>query len=97
VLGGKHPHMLGKPGSEVWEDLWARVEIVFKKNEGTYDDALLLVIETYFKFSYNPIPGDNGRTKGYFVPAPKRRTALLMNVLWRLCGSWEPFHKQKFR
>ncbi|WP_207509901.1 ATP-binding protein [Telluribacter humicola] len=77
VLGGKHPEMLGKSGrkawAEIWDELWARAEIVFTRNEGTFDDALLLVMnrygyeeETYFKFSYNPIPGDKGGTEGLF-------------------------------
>ena len=77
VLGEKHPHALGASGNIVWKEIWkevgARADIVFNKNEGTYDDALLLIMnrhgydeETYFKFSYNPIPGDNGGTAGLF-------------------------------
>ncbi len=77
VLGEKHPNALGTPGNIVWKEIWnevgARADIVFNKNEGTYDDALLLIMnrhgcdeETYFKFSYNPIPGDNGGTEGLF-------------------------------
>jgi hypothetical protein len=76
ILGEKHP-ALGASGNIVWKEIWnevgARADIVFKKNEGTYDDALLLIMnrygydeETYFKFSYNPIPGDNGGTAGLF-------------------------------
>jgi len=76
VLGEKHP-ALGASGKIVWKEIWdevgARADIVFNKNEGTYDDALLLIMnrygydeETYFKFSYNPIPGDNGGTAGLF-------------------------------
>src|SRR6187549_450980 len=76
VLGEKHP-ALGASGNIVWKEIWnevgARADIVFNKNEGTYDDALLLIMnrygydeETYFKFSYNPIPGDNGGTAGLF-------------------------------
>jgi len=77
VLGEKHPKALGSPGNIVWKEIWnevgARADIVFNKNEGTFDDALLLIMnrhgfdeETYFKFSYNPIPGDNGGTEGLF-------------------------------
>src|SRR6188768_1835528 len=76
ILGEKHP-ALGASGKIVWKEIWdevgARADIVFNKNEGTYDDALLLIMnrygydeETYFKFSYNPIPGDNGGTAGLF-------------------------------
>jgi PAS domain S-box-containing protein len=77
VLGEKHPDALGTPGNIAWKEIWhevgARADIVFNKNEGTYDDALMLIMnrhgydeETYFKFSYNPIPGDNGGTAGLF-------------------------------
>lgn len=77
VMGEKHPDGLGKSGDVVWKEIWPevskRAEIVFSKNEGTFDDGLLLLMnrygyveETYFKFSYNPIPGDNGGTKGLF-------------------------------
>ena len=76
ILGEKHP-ALGASGNIVWKEIWnevgARADIVFNKNEGTYDDALLLIMnrygydeETYFKFSYNPVPGDNGGTAGLF-------------------------------
>ena len=76
ILGEKHP-ALGASGNIVWKEIWnevgARADIVFNNNEGTYDDALLLIMnrygydeETYFKFSYNPIPGDNGGTTGLF-------------------------------
>ena len=77
ILGEKHPKALGRPGNETWKEIWnevgARADIVFNKNEGTFDDGLLLIMnrygydeETYFKFSYNPIPGDNGGTAGLF-------------------------------
>jgi PAS domain S-box-containing protein len=76
ILGEKHP-ALGASGNIVWKEIWdevgARADIVFNKNEGTYDDALLLIMnrygydeETYFKFSYNPVPGDTGGTAGLF-------------------------------
>jgi PAS domain S-box-containing protein len=77
VLGEKHPLALGASGKIVWKEIWkevgARADVVFNKNEGTYDDALMLIMnrhgydeETYFKFSYNPIPGDNDGTAGLF-------------------------------
>ncbi|MGZ5191811.1 MAG: hypothetical protein ACXWCZ_12430, partial [Flavisolibacter sp.] len=77
VLGGKHPAMLGVTGKivwkEIWDELWKRGKTVFEKNEGTFDDALLLIMnrhgydeETYFKFSYNPIPGTKKTTEGLF-------------------------------
>jgi len=75
ILGGKHPHVLGAPAAEVWKEIWDAVEpratACMEKNIGTYDEALLLIMErngypeeTYYTFSYSPIPGDYGGTNG---------------------------------
>jgi PAS domain S-box-containing protein len=77
ILGGKHPRALGKPASEVWREIWdqvgPRVQTTISKNQGTYDEALFLMMErngypeeTYYTFSYSPIPDDNGKTCGIF-------------------------------
>jgi len=63
IVGGKHPEALGKPASYVWQEIWdqvgPRAESAMLKNEGTYDEALLLIMErngypeeTYYTFSY---------------------------------------------
>lgn len=75
IVGGKHPKALGQPASEVWREIWdqvgPRVESAMLKNEGTYDEALLLIMErngypeeTYYTFSYSPVPNDQGGTGG---------------------------------
>jgi GAF domain-containing protein len=75
IVKGKHPHALGQPASEVWKEIWdqvgPRAETAMRKNEGTYDEALLLIMErngypeeTYYTFSYSPIPGENGGAEG---------------------------------
>lgn len=75
IVGGKHPEVLGQPAFEVWREIWdqvgPRAESVLNKNEGTYDESLLLIMErygyaeeTYYTFSYSPIPGDQGGTSG---------------------------------
>src|ERR687885_613787 len=75
IVGGKHPKALGQPASEVWHEIWdqvgPRAESTIRNNEGTYDEALLLIMErngypeeTYYTFSYSPVPNDQGGTGG---------------------------------
>ncbi|WP_445626415.1 ATP-binding protein [Nostoc sp. DSM 114167] len=75
IIGGKHPEALAQPASYVWREIWdqvgPRAESAMLKNEGTYDEALLLIMErngypeeTYYTFSYSPVPNDQGDTGG---------------------------------
>ena len=75
ILGGKHPAALGHPAAEVWSEIWdqvgPRARTALHNNEGTFDESLLLIMErngypeeTYYTFSYSPIPDDNGETGG---------------------------------
>ena len=75
ILGGKHPVALGQPASQVWKEIWdqvgPRAESAMIRNEGTYDEALLLIMErhgypeeTYYTFSYSPVPNDQGGVGG---------------------------------
>jgi PAS domain S-box-containing protein len=75
IVGGKHPQALGQPASYVWREIWdqvrPRAESAILNNEGTYDEALLLIMErngypeeTYYTFSYSPVPNDQGGTGG---------------------------------
>ena len=49
IVGGKHPEALGQPASVVWREIWDRSgrarETAMRRNEGTYDEALLLIME----------------------------------------------------
>jgi signal transduction histidine kinase/DNA-binding response OmpR family regulator len=75
IVGGKHPTALGQPAHVVWREIWdqvgPRAEQTMRGNEGTYDEALLLIMErngypeeTYYTFSYSPVPNDRGGTGG---------------------------------
>ena len=75
IVGGKHPEALGQPASVVWREIWdqvgPRAAAAMRGNEGTYDEALLLIMErngypeeTYYTFSYSPVPNDQGGTGG---------------------------------
>ena len=75
IVGGKHPWALGSPASLVWKDIWKDIDPmlrqVMQEDEGTYVESQLLIMErngyaeeTYYTFSYTPIPGDDGGTAG---------------------------------
>ena len=77
IAGGKHPAALGQPTSVVWREIWddigPRIASTMVGDEGTYDEALLLLMErhgyteeTYYTFSYSPIPDDDGQVRGLF-------------------------------
>lgn len=75
IVGGKHPEALGQPAAVVWHEIWddvgPRLRAAVENNEGTYDESLLLIMErngypeeTYYTFSYSPVPGDHGGVGG---------------------------------
>ena len=75
IVGGKHPEALGQAAAVVWREIWdvlgPRLQVAVEQNEGTYDEALLLIMErygypeeTYYTFSYSPVPGDLGGVGG---------------------------------
>ncbi|MDQ2843550.1 MAG: PAS domain-containing protein [Acidobacteriota bacterium] len=80
ILGGKHPgRALGRPGREVWEEIWPVVgpllERVLIQGEANWADDLQLFInrsgyseECYFRFSYSPIRDETGGIGGIFTP-----------------------------
>src|SRR5688572_15496743 len=71
VLGARHPDALGRSAREVWHEIWDTVgpqaEQVLREGRATFNEELLLVMErygyreeTYFTFSYSPVPGEAG-------------------------------------
>jgi PAS domain S-box-containing protein len=75
IVGGKHPVALGQPASVVWREIWGEIGPMLQTAmggiEGTYVEAQLLIMErngypeeTYYTFSYSPIPNDEGGVGG---------------------------------
>lgn len=75
IIGGKHPWALGRKTSEVWREIWGDIgpmlDTAMRGDEGTYVEAQLLIMErngypeeTYYTFSYSPIPNDDGSVGG---------------------------------
>lgn len=75
IIGGKHPWAIGRPTREVWKEIWGDIgpmlATAMKGDEGTYVEEQLLIMErngypeeTYYTFSYSPIPADDGGAGG---------------------------------
>ncbi|HZZ10245.1 MAG TPA: response regulator [Paraburkholderia sp.] len=75
IIGGKHPAALGQPTHVVWREIWSDIEPLLNTaltgSEGTFVEQKLLIMErngfpeeTYYTFSYSPIPGDDGQPGG---------------------------------
>ena len=75
IIGGKHPWALGRPTRQVWREIWGDIEPLLSTAlggvEGTYVEEQFLIMErngypeeTYYTFSYSPIPGADGAPGG---------------------------------
>src|SRR6185295_18602219 len=75
ILRDKHPASLGAPAADVWAEVWdvagPLARSVQEGGPATWIEDLQLFIasggmaeETYFTFSYSPVPGDDGRVAG---------------------------------
>lgn len=75
ILRDKHPASLAAPAAEVWAEVWdvagPMARSVQAGGPATWTEDLQLFIkhgemaeETYFTFSYSPVPGDDGRIGG---------------------------------
>ncbi|WP_109480778.1 response regulator [Paraburkholderia sp. C35] len=75
IIGGKHPAALGQPTAAVWREIWSEIQPLLQTalegGEGTFTEQKLLIMErngypeeTYYTFSYSPVPDDHGGTGG---------------------------------
>ena len=77
LLGSKHP-ALGRPGDQVWSEIWATIgpmlDSVLHTGQATWSEDLLLPMnrhgyweETYWTYSYSPLHDDDGSVRGVFT------------------------------
>ncbi|MBV9078229.1 MAG: type II toxin-antitoxin system ParD family antitoxin, partial [Methylobacteriaceae bacterium] len=77
IAADRHPWALGRPGHEVWADIWhivgPQIAKVLDTGEGfsTYDQMLPMLrggvqCETYWNYSFTPIRGEDGAVVGVF-------------------------------
>jgi signal transduction histidine kinase/DNA-binding response OmpR family regulator len=75
IIGGKHPAALGQPTRVVWREIWDYMEPLIDaalgEQQGAYVEEQLLIMErngypeeTYYTFSFSPIPDDEGNPAG---------------------------------
>lgn len=76
ILGAKHPASLGLRFCDVWPDIWDEIAPMVARTmdgESIYLERFPLTVrrhgydeETWFRFSYSPVRGDDGMVVGMF-------------------------------
>jgi len=101
ILGAtKHPQFIGRPGQEMWAEIWDVVEPLLRSvretEEAIYREDLQLFVtrngyleETYFSFSYGPI-FRGGEVAGIFSPCTETTAYVLqrrrLSLLRKIAG-----------
>ncbi|WAJ27268.1 ATP-binding protein [Antarcticirhabdus aurantiaca] len=95
VPGQKHPWALGRPGPEVWSEIWDIIgpmfDQVMERGEATWSEDQLLplnrfgyVEECYFYYSYSPVRGEDGTVEGIFTAVTETTQRVLSERRERL-------------
>jgi len=99
IVGGRHPEALGMPAAQLWREIWdqvgPRAESAILKNEGTYDESLLLIMErngypeeTYYTFSTARSRTTRGGPAASPAPTPTTPSGSSASASSRGCASW---------
>ena len=84
--------------AEIWDDIGPLAEAVLRRGPRTWDEALLLIMErngypeeTYYTFSYSPIPDDHGRRRRDVLRrAPRTPSGSSASDGWARSANWPP-------
>jgi two-component sensor histidine kinase len=104
IIGSKHPDALGRPARAVWAEIWDQIRgrvTAAMAGESSYSEAEMLLMqrggyveETYYTFSFSPVPEEDGSIGGIVCANSDdtdrvigaRRLALLREIASR---TWE--------
>ncbi|MDY7225800.1 ATP-binding protein [Hyalangium rubrum] len=109
ILGDKHPRALGELAPRVWAEIWHIIgpmgQSILEGHPATWSEHLLLpmqrkgfIEETYFTFSYSPVPNDTGGVGGMLITCQEtteqvlseRRLRMLQDLAVRPTGARTP-------
>ncbi len=90
---GKHPHALGRPGADVWVEIWGiiypLIERALSDGEATWSEDQFIPIyrngsleDAYWTFSYSPVPDEFGQPAGVLVTCTETTAAVLNRKKW---------------
>ncbi|CAN5845261.1 hypothetical protein BH11GEM1_BH11GEM1_15810 [soil metagenome] len=76
LLGAKHPHAIGRPGREVWGEIWSDIQPMFAsagEGHSVYAEEAHFVMEradglpddAWFTFSLSPVRDEDGSIAAY--------------------------------
>ena len=89
VLGSKHPSALGRPGHEVWKEIWPTIEVMFRRGAAartTYaenarfemDRADGTLGEAWFTYAVSPIRDESGDIVAFLNPATETTSRVMV-------------------
>ena len=105
---GKHPESLGKPGAEMWAEIWHIIkpwldEVMIEGKAIWRQDELVpfyrngRVEDIYWTFSYSPAYGDNGAINGVFVTCVETTDQVASAARFKKLLAEKEASEQRFR
>ena len=89
VLGSKHPSALGRPGHEVWKEIWPTIEVMFRQGADartTYAENARFEMdrvdgtlgEAWFTYAVSPIRDESGEVVAFLNPATETTSRVMV-------------------